>query len=390
LEMCENITELRQKQKKECESDLVSLLAAAFRQRARIEAEQSGWTGTMQEGQGEVQDRLEVFVRDVKNKDSVNGGADDEVHERLKELLEKALAAASSVEDSSSDDKKYFPEMEDDLYMMKFQLREHMHKVRFAAKELCGRMRALRFFHCVRKFQAAEEKLSCPGFKSEHCLCSSKGEALTHDKVGVFSCCGHTGCIKCLNYHADHEHCIDPTCKAAVKITHIATAAQLGMDKSDSNVGCYGAKLSAVVKQVKQLVEGGDRVICFVQFEDLKMKVQEALKENEVLALIVKGTVQQKAAALDVMQKETPEKGDPRVLILTMDDESSAGINLTTCNHAVFVHPLLADTQQQYEAYETQSIGRIRRYGQTKTVHIWRYLVRDSIDTEIFQKRTGE
>ena len=37
-----------------------------------------------------------------------------------------------------------------------------------------------------------------------------------------------------------------------------------------------------------------------------------------------------------------------------MDDESSSGVNLTTANHAIFVHPLLAVGQQQYDAYETQ------------------------------------
>ena len=37
-----------------------------------------------------------------------------------------------------------------------------------------------------------------------------------------------------------------------------------------------------------------------------------------------------------------------------MDDESSSGVNLTTANHAIFVHPLLAIGQQQYDAYETQ------------------------------------
>ena len=37
-----------------------------------------------------------------------------------------------------------------------------------------------------------------------------------------------------------------------------------------------------------------------------------------------------------------------------MDDESSSGVNLTTANHAIFVHPLLAIGQQQYNAYETQ------------------------------------
>ena len=68
-------------------------------------------------------------------------------------------------------------------------------------------------------------------------------------------------------------------------------------------------------------------------------------------------------------------------------DESASGANLTSANHAIFVHPLLTTTQYEYEASETQAIGRIRRYGQTKLVKIWRMIVRDSIDTEIYKQR---
>ena len=55
---------------------------------------------------------------------------------------------------------------------------------------------------------------------------------------------------------------------------------------------------------------------------------------------------------------------------------------------AHFVHPLLTNSQYEYEASETQAIGRIRRYGQTKLVKVWRMLVKDSIDTEIYKQRT--
>ena len=82
-----------------------------------------------------------------------------------------------------------------------------------------------------------------------------------------------------------------------------------------------------------------------------------------------------------------PAKNDPRVLLLKMDDEQSAGLNLTNLNHAVFVHPLLAGSQQEYDSYETQAVGRIRRFGQRKVVHVWRFLAEDTIDTEIYAQR---
>ena len=34
-----------------------------------------------------------------------------------------------------------------------------------------------------------------------------------------------------------------------------------------------------------------------------------------------------------------------------------------------------------------KAIGRIRRYGQTRKVHVWRYLANDTIDMEIYNDR---
>ena len=46
-------------------------------------------------------------------------------------------------------------------------------------------------------------------------------------------------------------------------------------------------------------------------------------------------------------------------------------------------------SKQAYDARETQAIGRIRRYGQTKHVHIYRFLTLDSIDETIYRERIG-
>ena len=66
-----------------------------------------------------------------------------------------------------------------------------------------------------------------------------------------------------------------------------------------------------------------------------------------------------------------------------------AGANLTTANHAIFVHPLHVPSLQKYIACETQAIGRVRRYGQKRKVHLWRYLATDTIDTTIYEERTA-
>lgn len=61
--------------------------------------------------------------------------------------------------------------------------------------------------------------------------------------------------------------------------------------------------------------------------------------------------------------------------------------NLTNANHIIFASPLLTKTQQSYNASMTQCIGRAKRYGQQKTVHVYRFFALRTIDVDILQER---
>ena len=92
---------------------------------------------------------------------------------------------------------------------------------------------------------------------------------------------------------------------------------------------------------------------------------------------------------MDKFQREEIGPTDERVLLLELHNESASGANLTTANHAIFVHPLHVGSLYKYIACETQAIGRIRRYGQKKKVHLYRYLARDTVDTTIYSDRAS-
>jgi len=91
--------------------------------------------------------------------------------------------------------------------------------------------------------------------------------------------------------------------------------------------------------------------------------------------------------AMEKFQRTVIGPDDERVLLLELHNESASGANLTTANHAIFVHPLHVHSLYKYVACETQAIGRIRRYGQEKKVHLWRYLATDTVDTSIYEER---
>jgi len=129
-----------------------------------------------------------------------------------------------------------------------------------------------------------------------------------------------------------------------------------------------------------------ERVLIFVQFPDLMKKLAEALTAHNIKFLEIKGSATQKSNNLEKFQNDSAE----RVLLLNVMDESASGANLTSANHAIFLSPLLAPTKEIYQANETQAVGRLVRYGQTKHVYVWRFLTMNTIDHEIYQQRTKD
>ena len=61
--------------------------------------------------------------------------------------------------------------------------------------------------------------------------------------------------------------------------------------------------------------------------------------------------------------------------------------NLTNANHVIFISPLLAPSQHQYDAAMAQAIARCRRYGQKKRVHVYHFAALYTIDVNILEHR---
>jgi hypothetical protein len=431
LETVDDIIKLRVSQQSALEKELVRGLVAAFRQRKRILAGQPDWGTLEKQEKLEISDPVAQYIQEVETNKSVTHGADEEIHLRVLHLVKNAAKlyeadpdkidaifaeatkkdekeeadAASKKRKRPSAKSKKSDDDDESRYYKKLALRNHMHIERSLGKELCGRIRSLRYIQRIRSFQDDASEYECS-------RCKVKG--ISVDKVAVLSSCGHFGCLDCMKSCATNGECVDINCQARVSAAHVVSSTDLGLDQDDSGGGKYGLKLATIVEKVKEVTrtKNGDRAIVFCQFDDLTKKVATALEESGVKTKTLGNDVRSQVKTVSLFQKEHPAKDDPRVLLLKMDDERSAGLNLTGLNHAFFgtfrlqiiivillsipfshlfaiVHPLLAGSNQEYVAYETQAIGRIRRYGQKKKVHVWRFLANNTIDTRIFEERTG-
>jgi hypothetical protein len=264
------------------------------------------------------------------------------------------------------------------LKELMWALRNQVYELRALNKEFVGRMRSLRFFRGIAR--AAKRK---------GLTCDATGAKLDLAKFALLSCCGHAGDVDALKLAAAREACPVPGCKAPVRLHSVVPCAAFAADDGATVAAPHGAKLAQIVDLVKSL-PGDERVLVFVQFADLLAKVDGVLNASGIKTLKIKGSAHQMMNAMTAFQAETLSKDDPRVLLLELHNESASGANLTTANHAVFVHPLHVDKLQTYMACETQAIGRVRRYGQKRTVNLYRFLAADTVDSRLFETRRDE
>ncbi|KAF9224022.1 hypothetical protein BS17DRAFT_703902 [Gyrodon lividus] len=366
MKACEIIVKDRTKQLDECKEELLEELKKGVRREKKI-------------GKLNEESMFQEYARVTR----LEGVGDQEATEMVQSLLDEAevpVLRASYWKNKSKGKDENISNSTKDLV---WDHREQTHNIRKLTKELVGRIRSRRYFTVVRDLQKQREqppKISCPGCGRDEILM---------EEVAVLSSCGHTGCMTCVRQSADREECVyaaSGNCMAAARVLNIVKGETLGVDDEarDGRGRHFGKKLEMVIDLIKNKISKKERALIFVQFPDLMVKVANALKIHDIKFLEIRGSATQKSKNLEKYQNDSKE----RVLLLNVMDESASGANLTSANHAIFLSPLLAPTQEIYDACETQAVGRLRRYGQDKHVSIWAFLTLDTIDVEIYEQRT--
>ncbi|KAG2365027.1 hypothetical protein BDR07DRAFT_1449967 [Suillus spraguei] len=382
MKACEIIVEERTEQLEACKKELLKELQKAVKKEKSI-------------GKLPEESMFQEYARVSRDE---GGVGDHEATETIRDLLTKAEVPVLSPtywKNKAKGDMNLAEKTKEAVW----EHREQTHIIRKLTKELVGRVRSLRYFTVVRDLQKQRDTppvVSCPACERSE---------IPMDEVAVLSSCGHTGCMGCVKEAADREECVyhpSGQCNAAARALNIVKGQTLGVDDEarDGRGKHHGKKLEMVVDLVKYVVSlcfcvhtdglwpqesdsKKDRVLIFVQFPDLMAKVAHALKMHKIEFLEINGSATQKSKNLEQFQNDSKE----RVLLLNVMDESASGANLTVANHGIFLSPLLAQSQEIYDACETQAIGRLRRYGQIKHVSIHRFITTDTIDVEIFEER---
>ncbi|KAL2829835.1 hypothetical protein BJY01DRAFT_261159 [Aspergillus pseudoustus] len=265
-------------------------------------------------------------------------------------------------------------------------LREVTTTIRNLIVEWILRERALRFLQTALQVQAESPQV----FSCHHC--QGRPEVLAN--MNILGSCGHALCPNCTPMAIEREECPVDGCRGSGKRFNIINAMTFspndpdGDRKVDESSKYGGSKLDALINIIQFKIPYHERVLLFVQFPDLMLIASKALELAAIKHTAISSTHRKSAQKIEQFQKTS--FGENKVLLLNLGSEMAAGLNLQCANHIIFLSPLLAQSQYDYDSSMIQAIGRCRRYGQTRHVHVYHLLAKMTIDVNIFQDRRGK
>eukprot|EP00439_Symbiodinium_sp_Y106_P013106 s1988_g1.t3 len=253
------------------------------------------------------------------------------------------------------------------------------------ARGICELMKLLDKAH--RSVQFYEQQLkqlsSAQGTAEEHecSICLESASDLGAWSILPCSHIFHTACIR----EVLQKNPFCPECRAPLKLSEIASVVmelrepepvqpQLPRDPDMSQAWKrHGSKLNAVARRLKEIRRQSPeaKALVFVQWADLEDKVCMALQDHGVsfLRLSTYAKLQIQDGAILRRFQEEQDAFAPHVLVLSLQ-KAASGTNLTAASHAL--------------AYESQALGRVRRYGQTASaVTVWRFITAQTVEAHI-------
>ncbi|KAI5209980.1 hypothetical protein E4T39_00528 [Aureobasidium subglaciale] len=247
------------------------------------------------------------------------------------------------------------------------------------AKVYASTKKTFRFVKSTANHVANAESTRCEGAECTSGLAESENLALS-------AACGHVICKACYE-SSRHELQICPCadCSAVILSYHLLHLNKLG----ESRASKHGKRAEQLIHILDKVVGANEQAILFVQYDELITEVSSILKDAKISHHTLKSSSVRGSDNETLIEKFQIDKSKEKksVLILNSSDVSAAGTNLTNANHVIFFSPLLATTQYKYESQMAQGIGRVRRPGQNKPIHVYRIIALNTIDVDILEQR---
>jgi DNA repair protein RAD16 len=178
--------------------------------------------------------------------------------------------------------------------------------------------------------------------------------------------------------------CPAPTCDATLRESSLAALSDTSEElselkqKTEKQCAAFGGstKLHMLKQRLFPIVKKGEKALVFSQWPSFLDQCEESLSDDGILCARLDGkmTTEQRDRGVRAFK----ETHDTNVFLLSLK-AGGVGLNLVEASH-VFLTDVWWNPQTEQQAFE-----RCHRLGQKKQVHVYRLLIRDSVEEQICQ-----
>jgi SNF2 family DNA or RNA helicase len=203
---------------------------------------------------------------------------------------------------------------------------------------------------------------------------------ITGNDLGVTKC-GHIFCYNCVKPFIESKHKC-PMCQKNTTSSEIYLISKVKPEEEtkefkdkQSLINIVGTKLANLIFFLKK---NDKHAIIFSQWDDLLKRVGEVLNDNGIKNVFCKGNVWQRDKAIREFNT------DSKIKVIMLSSESAAsGTNLTKAEMVILLDPVYGSYEYRRNT-EWQAIGRAYRTGQTKQVQVVRFIIKDTVEQDIY------
>ncbi|KAK4195011.1 hypothetical protein QBC40DRAFT_212452 [Triangularia verruculosa] len=210
----------------------------------------------------------------------------------------------------------------------------------------------------------------------EHC---GKPLPSARDSYIVVSC-GHILCSLC-RHTPTSRVCPAKSCSAFIKSRPVLPMTSL---RADTHL----TKADHLLSLLSSIIAKNEHVLVFAQYQSLLRSLWP-----RILALDPKATNMAhppSRAEPSTLLEEFKKGNGGHVMLLDIDDDTSAGSNLTVANHVIFANPYFHHNKEHQARTVRQAKGRCIRYGQDKQVFVYHFMMLDTGEYEILREQQDE
>lgn len=288
--------------------------------------------------------------------------------------------------------KKVNANLPDTILGMRDVIANYTLKLLQAKKEYDGKQSTYEYFDKVmttlktttQKVKENDDSDDSDDESNEECaICLS---TISGHDLGVTKC-GHIFCYNCVKPFVEKQgKC--PICQKCVKSDEIYMVEQkiekvIDKETADkaSLINKVGTKLANLIYFLKKTEK---HCIIFSQWDDLLKRVGDVLDDYGIKNVFCRGHVWQRDKAIRDFN------GDNGIKVIMLSSESAAsGTNLTKAEMVILLDPVFGSYEYRRNT-EWQAIGRAYRMGQTKQVTVVRFVIRGTVEEEIYNLNKKE